>query len=174
MTISSRLINLVLVTAAMMAVTLPAAAQWQWIDKDGRKVFSDRPPPADTREKDISKRPLDPSAMPLSASNQVITAVAPRASAASAPQLAAKDSELELRKKQAEKEDGLKKKAEDDKQAKTKQDNCDRAKVALVTLQSGVRVVTINATGEREVMDDAKRAGETRRVKEAADVSCQK
>ena len=81
---------------------------------------------------------------------------------------------MELRKKQAEKEDGLKKKVEDDKQAKIKQENCDRAKVALMTLQSGVRVVTMNATGEREVMDDAKRAGETRRVKEAVDISCQK
>ena len=34
-----------------------AAAQWQWIDKDGRKVFSDRPPPADIQEKNILKQP---------------------------------------------------------------------------------------------------------------------
>ena len=164
----------VALAAALLAATLPAIAQWQWIDKDGRKVFSDRAPPADGREKDILKRSFRRNATPLPASSQVVATMALGASAASAPRLAAKDSELELRKKQAEKEDGLKKKAEDDKQAKTKQDNCDRAKVALVTLQSGVRVVTINATGEREVMDDAKRAGETRRVKEAVDVSCQK
>ena len=110
----------------------------------------------------------------MSASNQVITAGAPRASAASAPQLAAKDSELELRKKQAEKDDALQKKAEDDKQAKARQENCDRANVALVTLQSGVRMATVNAVGEREVMDDAKRADEMKRVKDAANTNCKK
>ncbi|MEK9952912.1 MAG: DUF4124 domain-containing protein [Curvibacter sp.] len=26
---------------------LSASAQWQWLDKDGRRVFSDRPPPAE-------------------------------------------------------------------------------------------------------------------------------
>ena len=28
-----------------------AFAQWQWLDKDGRKVFSDRPPPSEVPEK---------------------------------------------------------------------------------------------------------------------------
>ena len=174
MTTPCRLTSLALAAAAMLAVTLPATAQWQWTDKDGRKVFSDRAPPADIREKDISKRPSGSRAMPLPASTQAITAAAPRASAASAPQLAAKDSELELRKKQAEKDDALQKKAEDDKQAKARQENCDRANVALVTLQSGVRMATVNAAGEREVMDDAKRADEMKRVKDAANTNCKK
>ncbi|HZY15413.1 MAG TPA: DUF4124 domain-containing protein, partial [Ramlibacter sp.] len=38
-----RLILLVLACS----VPLAAAAQWQWLDKDGRKVFSDRAPPPD-------------------------------------------------------------------------------------------------------------------------------
>ncbi|MES2052695.1 MAG: DUF4124 domain-containing protein, partial [Pseudomonadota bacterium] len=32
--------------------SLTALAQWQWLDKDGRKVFSDRSPPAEVQEKD--------------------------------------------------------------------------------------------------------------------------
>ena len=34
-------------TLAALACSVPlmAAAQWQWLDKDGRKVFSDQPPP---------------------------------------------------------------------------------------------------------------------------------
>ena len=36
---------------------LSALAQWQWIDKDGHKVFSDRSPPPEINEKDILKRP---------------------------------------------------------------------------------------------------------------------
>jgi hypothetical protein len=35
-------------------------AQWQWIDKDGRKVYSDRSPPSDIQEKNILKRPAAP------------------------------------------------------------------------------------------------------------------
>jgi hypothetical protein len=41
--------------AASFAVT--ALAQWQWIDKDGRKVYSDRSPPSDIPEKNILKMP---------------------------------------------------------------------------------------------------------------------
>ena len=32
-----------LLLAVACTWALGAAAQWQWIDKDGRKVFSDRP-----------------------------------------------------------------------------------------------------------------------------------
>jgi len=39
------------------AFSLTALAQWQWIDKDGRKVYSDRSPPSDIPEKNILKAP---------------------------------------------------------------------------------------------------------------------
>ena len=160
-------------TIAALAMTLPVIAQWQWVDKEGRKVFSDRAPPADIKEKDILKRPGAHSAVLIPAADQTIAAAAAlRANAASAPQLATKDSELELRKKQAEKDEALQKKAADDKQAKVRQENCDRARVALVTLQSGIRMATTNAAGEREVMDDTKRGVEAKRVKEVADTNC--
>ena len=42
-----------------LACTLPlaAVAQWQWLDKDGRKVFSDKSPPPDIPAKNILKQP---------------------------------------------------------------------------------------------------------------------
>jgi len=43
--------------AFVCMVPLLAAAQWQWIDKDGRKVFSDRPPPSDIAPNRILKQP---------------------------------------------------------------------------------------------------------------------
>ena len=46
-----------LLLAVACTWAMGAAAQWQWIDKDGRKVFSDRPPPQDTPEKNILKQP---------------------------------------------------------------------------------------------------------------------
>ncbi|MBF9265764.1 DUF4124 domain-containing protein, partial [Paracidovorax cattleyae] len=46
-----------LVLACACSWALGASAQWQWIDKDGRKVFSDRPPPTDVPARNILKQP---------------------------------------------------------------------------------------------------------------------
>ena len=164
-------------TAVVALFALPALAQWQWIDKDGRKVYSDQSPPIEIRDKDILKRPGGriASAAATPANNDSTPSVnvpAVKASATVAPKLSGKDKELEARKQQAEAEEALKKKAEEDKQAKARTETCNRAKSALATLQSGVRIGATNAAGEREIMDDAKRASETKRTKEIADSSC--
>ncbi len=96
-------------------------------------------------------------------------AAAPKASA---PKLSGKDAELEAKKKKADDEEAAKKKAEEEKVSKTKAENCERAKTGLATLQSGVRMASVNAKGEREIFDDAKRASETKRVQEVIDDSC--
>ena len=159
---------------------ITASAQWQWVEKDGRKIFSDRPPPAEIADKNILKRP--PGAPRAAAAPALITlgveAVASAkppaapASRASAPKLSGKDAELEAKKKKADEEEAAKKKAEEEKIAKAKAENCERAKTGLATLQSGVRMVSVNAKGEREVYDDAKRASETKRAQEVIDASC--
>ncbi len=162
-------------------------AQWQWMDKDGRKVFSDRSPPAEIAEKDIVKRPsaafraATTAAATASASANVaantvdgkpLPAASAAASKASAPKLSGKDVELEARKKKAEDEEAAKKKIEDEKIARTKAENCERGKSGLATLQSGVRMASVNAKGEREIYDDNKRALETKRTQEIIDTSC--
>lgn len=173
MTIKNAIFSLALAATATLWA-LPAAAQWQWIDKDGRKVFSDQSPPADIRDKDIVKRPAGRAApmaqVPTGNDNAAPAAVSP--ASAAGPKLSGKDKDLEAKKKQAEADEVAKKKVEDDKQAKARADNCDRAKRSLATLQSGVRIASTNAAGEREIMDDAKRAEETKRTKEVADSSC--
>ena len=152
---------------------MTAAAQWQWIGKDGHKVFSDRSPPGDILDKDIIKRP---NGSFKSANQSVIEVPQGRASApalkASAPRLSGKDAELEGKKKKAEDEEALKRKAEEDKAVKAKVDNCDRAKTSLATLQSGVRIASVNANGEREIMDDTKRDAESKRAQDLIDSSC--
>lgn len=159
-----------------------AMAQWQWIDKDGRKVFSDRLPPAEIQDKDILKRPagsVRPAAAagadllpPTSTSAKPAGAASAPAAKASVPKLSGKDAELEANKKKAEEEEAIKKKAEDDKLAKAKVENCNRAKTSMTALKSGVRIATMNAKGEQEFFDDAKRASETKRTQEIIDESC--
>ncbi|MFC5522801.1 DUF4124 domain-containing protein [Polaromonas jejuensis] len=156
--------------------TLTAFAQWQWIDKDGRKVFSDRSPPAEIQEKDILKRPggsYRMTAIPASETTAAPPATAASSGKTGAPKLSGKDKELEARKKQAEGEEAAKKKAEEEKQAVAKAETCDHAKRYLATLQSGIRISNANAKGEREYMDDTKRAEEVKRTQGVADSSCQ-
>ena len=179
---SKTLATLIGVCVLALAATT-ATAQWQWVDKDGRKVFSDRSPPAEVQEKDILKRPAGATraaaaataAAPLAdtgAAAKPVLAASAAASKASAPKLSGKDTELEAKKKKAEQDEAAKKKAEDEKVAKIKADNCERARSGLATLQSGVRMSSVNASGEREIYDDAKRASETKRAQEVIDSSC--
>lgn len=160
-------------TIAGVSLSVSAWAQWQWIDKDGRKVFSDRSPPAEIQEKDILKRPgaNSPSSPMSTAGNRVVAAPA-AAGKVSVPRLSGKDAQLEARKKQAEEAEADHKKAEDEKIAKARADNCERAKRGLANLESGVRIAVSNARGEREVMDDAARGAETKRLQGIAASDC--
>ena len=176
----SHAVKILLLAVAGWAFATTALAQWQWTEKDGRKVFSDRPPPSEVADKDISRRPSDSLKTSAQGTTGVVGAVAAKpAMAASAtairaasPKLSGKDAELEAKKKQAEEQEAAKKKSEEEAAAKVRADNCERAKTAMATLQSGARVATVNASGEREIFDDAKRAAETRRTQEVVASNC--
>ena len=157
---------------------LTVSAQWQWIDKDGRKVYSDRAPPAEILPKNILMQPGVKMTALASASAPAAPASATGMSApkaqASAPRLPGKDAQLEAKKKQAEDEENVKKKAAEEVLAKARADNCERAKKGVATLQSGIRIATTSAKGEREFMDDAGRALETKRLQTIAQTDCVK
>lgn len=157
----------------LASACLTVSAQWQWIDKDGRKVFSDRGPPPDIPEKNIVKRPgvRVPGGVNEGDSTAEPTA-APAAPSASSPK-AGVDKELETRKKVAADAELAKKKVEDERIAKAKSENCARAKQAKATLESGVRIGRVTASGEREIMDEAARAVEAKRIQGIMASDCQ-
>lgn len=166
------------------AFALSAAAQYQWVGKDGRKVFSDRPPPADIQEKDIIRQPGGRRvALPVipaetTEMDSTTAAAAPAAAAAkpkvdpNAPKISGKDAELEARKKKLAEEAATKKKAEEEKLAVALADNCLRAKKGLASFQSGTRIAVVNAKGEREFMDETMRAAESKRLQSIIDSDC--
>ena len=186
-----KLVSLLL-AGAFCAIPLAASAQWQWLDAGGRKVFSDKAPPPDVPDSKILKRPggmTVRAAQPTAANNAgPATAAAPIAAGAAAPAVAAappasapveapkpavgQDRELQERLKQAEAAEAAKKKAETERAAKVRAENCERAKQAKASLDSGVRIAQVNAKGEREIMDDAARAAETRRVQQSIQSEC--
>lgn len=158
-----------------------AMAQWQWLDKDGRKVFSDRPPPQDIPEGKILKQPrFVPAARPASASEDgapavaAPTAAAPTSAPASAPAASGKDKELEKKKAQTEAEEAAKKKAQEEKQAAARADNCKRAQQAKTGLDSGTPMKQTNAQGERVFLDEAGRNAESKRIQGIIDADCKR
>ena len=164
------------------AAVTAAHAQYQWVDKDGRRVFSDRPPPADVAPKNIVSQPRGSTAAVVRsapaapanepAAGEASVAAKPAAPAASAAPGAGVDKALEEKKKQAEAAEAAKKKAEEQKQAQALAENCKRARSAKAGLDSGVRIARTNAQGEREVLDDSQRAAEAKRINDIIRSDC--
>lgn len=164
-----------LVLGCACALPLSASAQWQWVDNNGKKVFSDQPPPTDIPEKNILRRAgPSPSAR---APAPVTPAPEGSSDAAAVPKAAAPkptgvDKELEEKTKKAEAEQKAKEAAETAKVAKAKAESCARAREGKATIDSGIRLAKVNAKGEREIMDDAARAAEQKRVQSVIDSDC--
>lgn len=166
--------NFLIGSACLLSIA--ASAQWQWTDKDGRKVFSDRAPPPDVLEKNILKRPgnrgVPSGTIETSPTPSPLAAAAPSQNAASAPKLSGVDKDLAEKKKKAEEAEQAKRKAEQDQAVKAKVENCARAKQAKSSFDSGVRIARTNEKGEREVMDDDARAAEIKRIQSIIDSDC--
>lgn len=164
-----------ILTTALAMFCMSAFAQWQWLDRDGRKVFSDRAPPPDIPEKNILKRPgkVTPPAEAVPGA-EAVPPVSTSAASGSIPSVKKTELDLKLeeKKKQAEQSEAAKRKAEEARVAQVQAENCARAKQAKAALDSGVRMSTVNAKGEREVMDDAARAAESKRLQGIMATEC--
>ncbi|HXM83700.1 MAG TPA: DUF4124 domain-containing protein [Burkholderiales bacterium] len=147
--------------ALLFAVSLAFAAaataqQYKWVDQDGKVRYGDTPPPG------VQATPLKPPAG------------APAAPAPAAKKDAAKDlsPEAAFRKRQQERQEGEEKSAKERADAESKRVNCEQSQASLRTLQSGARVATTNAAGERIFIDDEERAKEIERTQRAVNEWC--
>ncbi len=162
------------VAGILLAACSLASAQWVW--KEGeRKVFSDTAPPVSVPEKNILKRPGGgsmPAQVAPAAEPAAEGAAAAAAPAASAPQMPKVDKELEAGKKQADEAEQARVKAEEQRVAAARSESCERARKGKATMDSGIRLATTNAKGEREIMDDKARAAESRRLDDIVRSDC--
>lgn len=167
--------------ALAVAASLPAHAQYQWIDGSGRRVFSDQPPPPGTPQKNILKQPAARPAAPAPAADEAESSAADSTAApaaapqASTPQTAAptaQDKALQEKLKKAEAEEAAKKKAEADRLAAQKAENCKRAISAKALLDSGQRIMQSDGKGGRSFMSPEQRAAETKRIEEVMRNDC--
>lgn len=163
----ARLGGLLMVVLGLV-LSMPALAQWKWRDANGRVTASDLPPPREIADKDILQRPgTGPRPAPAAAATP-----ASAAPAASGPASAKVDKDLEARKRAADAQQQARQKADEQRVAALRAENCSRARTHLATLESGQRMARINAKGEREVIDDATRADEVRRAREVISSDC--
>lgn len=156
--------------AALIASLLcaPASAQWKWRDKNNQVQYSDLPPPQGVPDSSILQRPAAVNRRASAAS------AALAASAASAALLAPKgvEPELEAKLRKDEQEKAAKAKAEAEKVAAQRADNCARARLQLRALEQGIRVARVNEKGERDILDDKGRAEEVARSRETINSDC--
>jgi hypothetical protein len=155
------------VGCAVLLAAFPAAAQWKWKDARGQVVISDVPPPRDIPERDVLQKPELVTRRPVSQPT-------PGASAPAAESVAKArvDPELEARRKKAEQEQTDKSKADDEKVAAQRAENCRRARSHMASLDSGIRLSRTNDKGEREILDDKQRADELNRTRQIIASDC--
>ncbi|GAB3759522.1 hypothetical protein GCM10028796_06590 [Ramlibacter monticola] len=148
---------------------LTASAEWQWLDNEGHRVFSDQPPPPDIAPNRILKQGKGAlAAMPVPAPVAANTPVGVDPSL----RPSGKDKGLEEKRRQAEAAEAKKRKEDDARVTAQRSENCSRARTAKASIDSGQRLAVVNAKGEREIMDDAMRAAEGKRLDEVIARDC--
>jgi len=162
-----RMQAVVFVGLTVLLAALPAAAQWKWKDARGQVVISDVPPPRDIPDRDVLQKPELVSRRP--ANQPVPVASAPVVETVAKAKV---DPELEARKKKTEQEQTDKVKAEEEKIAGQRAENCKRARAHMASLDSGIRLSRVNDKGEREILDDKQRADEVNRTRQIISSDC--
>ena len=148
--------------ALLFAVSLAFAAtalaqQYKWVDQDGKVRYGDIPPPG------VQATPLRP---PVSA--PAAPAPAARKDGSTTPL----SPEAAFRKRQQEQQEKDAKSAKERADAETRRVDCEQMQASLRTLQSGQRISTTNADGERVFIDDEQRAKDIERAQRAVTESC--
>jgi hypothetical protein len=179
-------ITLLAVLAALLAA--PAAqAQWKWRDAGGQIHYSDRPPPSGAAGVQILQGTQPPraaagSAPPGAAQAATPAAAAPTATAekpegsstAAPPAPANRLADLQLKLKQQEAQRAAAERKEQEAAQKAAQRNqaCADLATGIRTLESGMRVVTVNPQGEREYVSDEERAARLERLRREQRTHC--
>ena len=137
----------------ILTSTNALAAINKWVDSNGKVHYSDEPPPPDAQKK--SMRSYGDSEDTAS-------------SGVAAPKTLA-EKEADLKKAQKQKKEAADKTAKEQEKADAMKANCANAQQNLKSLQSGVRMVHIDAKGEQSYIDDQER--EQRMEKVQKDIS---
>ncbi len=151
------LLFLVLVSAnAFPALT-------KWVDADGQVHYSDVPPPPNANAKILR-----------STSSTTDSKSSEDSTAASAPaaQKTIAEREAELKKAQQAKKEADEKAAKKQAETETKKAYCDTLQHNLRTLEEGVRIMDVDANGNRSFLEDEQRQQRIAKAKQDISANC--
>jgi hypothetical protein len=150
-----------LLIVTLVFATAASAQQYKWVDKDGKVRYGDVPPPGANATR--LKAPPPGASAPSSA---------PAPSAAAKKDGKPLTPEEAFRQRQEASRKDADKQAKADQEKALNQENCTRAREALVGLESGQRIVRTDAKGERYYLDEAQIAQQTARARETVKQYC--
>jgi len=141
---SGRSFAVLCAAGAVLAAAPAAAALYKWTDASGRVVYSDQPPPGETKVETLKAPP-------------------PAANPNATKEMANKD--LEFKQRQVERIDAEKLAATERQSAKQKADSCALVQGQLKQLgEENVVLVKVKENGERAEMNAAERRAERDRL----------
>ena len=154
-------ISSALIAATLIFVCAGAQAQaYRWVDKDGKVRYGDSPPPGTKATVLKGAAVAVPPPAPAAAKDAKGAAKAPvdPAQSFNERQLKAKEDAAKAEKEAAD--------------AATRQKNCDRSQGFLRSLETGQRISTTNAQGERAFLDDAGRKAQVEETRAEIAKNC--
>jgi len=150
-----KLLFILLILASVNAI----AELRKWVDADGKVHYSDQPPPANVKAKI------------LHIASEVAPASGVAASGSAAPKTIA-EREAELKKTQLAKKEAAEKAALEQAKIDAEKANCAAAQQNLRTLQEGMRMVVVDAKGERSYLDDEQRKQRVEKAQQNINTYC--
>jgi len=153
-----------LIVLALCATTSAYCDVYKWVDTDGTVHYSDQPAPGTIKEEQTLGIKSGTSGTDAPGTEKA----APK----SAGPKTYKEEDSEFRKRQVEAEEKAKKEQKALAEAKDAQQNCERARSSLQSLQTGQRVTVYNDKGDRAYLDDNARAQEIANTQKAVDFWC--
>jgi hypothetical protein len=142
--------RLILAVIAVAFVPMASATLYKYLDKNGKTVYSDTPPP-------------DADAKQLSA---------PPPPSGNGKSYVEKDKELEKGREKAREE--AKKNADKEKVAAANKERCEQARQNLQIYMDGGRIQKMNKDGERELMSDEEIEAERVKAQKLVNEACGK
>ena len=160
-----RIAAIAVLTVFACLMTEAQAQVYCWNTKDGKRQCGDTPPPG------VKATAMGAPAAPAVSPPPAGAKDAASKDAKKAP-LTPAEQEQEFRKRQLEAQKAREKEEQARRDADAKNENCERAREALRTFESGQRIARMDKQGERVYLDDAQVAQEAEKARQAVQRSC--
>lgn len=139
----------------VLSCTLSWGQAYKWRDANGNVQYSDTPPPAGARDVQQLRKPATGPATGSTGAAKSYT-----------------ERDAEFRKRLVEKQENATKQAKANEDEQVRIRNCEQSRGQLAGIDSGQRMVQLNAQGERIALDDNERVAARAEAVKAIETWC--